>query len=312
MDDACFSEGGRLLEKHFPPANLNRTLTLPDGRVLGYAEFGCPDGRPVFYFHGFPACRLEGSFAHEPALARGLRVIAPDRPGYGLSGFAPGRTIGDWGRDVEALADALGFSRFSAIGVSGGGPYLLSCAAHLHGRMDVAALVCGLGPVAGRALPREMIGVNRAFLGLSRSAPGLCRALFTLAMSRANRCPRRLMELLVRDTNGPDREAMDADPRIVDMVVDCIYEAFRQGPRGPAHDLLLYGRPWDFSLSGIPMFIRMWHGEADVIVPAALGRRVASLLPHRRALFVPREGHFSLVVRRLDEIMLAVAENNPA
>lgn len=37
----------------------SKTMTLPAGRTLGHAEYG-PDGKPVFYFHGFPGSRLEG------------------------------------------------------------------------------------------------------------------------------------------------------------------------------------------------------------------------------------------------------------
>ena len=39
--------------------NLARDILLPDGRLLGYAEFGKPDGHPVLYFHGAPSSRLE-------------------------------------------------------------------------------------------------------------------------------------------------------------------------------------------------------------------------------------------------------------
>jgi len=52
----------------------------------------------------------------------GLHLIAPDRPGYGLSDFYPrGRTIADYPDDVVALADSLGVDRFAVFGASGGG-----------------------------------------------------------------------------------------------------------------------------------------------------------------------------------------------
>jgi pimeloyl-ACP methyl ester carboxylesterase len=97
-------------------------LVLRDGRRLGYAQYGQPDGEPIVYFHGHPGSRLEARLAHEPAAAPGLRVIALDRPGYGLSDFLPGRAITDWPADVTAAADALGIGRFSVAGASGGGP----------------------------------------------------------------------------------------------------------------------------------------------------------------------------------------------
>ena len=109
-----------------------RDITLPDGRRLAYAEFGTPDGRPVLYFHGAPSSRLEPLLVGDDAWrANGLRVIAPDRPGVGLSDFLPKRGFSQWPNDVVALADALGLERFGVIGMSGGGGYVAACAAKI-------------------------------------------------------------------------------------------------------------------------------------------------------------------------------------
>jgi pimeloyl-ACP methyl ester carboxylesterase len=103
-------------------------LNLSDGRRISYAEYGDPDGQPVFLVHGTPGSRLYWkSFPGFP-FRPDLHLIAPDRPGYGLSDWRPGRTITDWADDVAALADALGLHRFVMIGVSGGGPETLACA----------------------------------------------------------------------------------------------------------------------------------------------------------------------------------------
>ena len=55
---------------------IDATMTLRDGRTLGYAEYGDPGGTPGFYFHGHPGSRLEAQLAHEAALERGVRIIA--------------------------------------------------------------------------------------------------------------------------------------------------------------------------------------------------------------------------------------------
>ncbi len=39
--------------------------TLEDGRTLAYAEFGDPDGHPVFHAQGGPGSRLKGQIFHE-------------------------------------------------------------------------------------------------------------------------------------------------------------------------------------------------------------------------------------------------------
>src|SRR5262245_47793170 len=118
-----------------PPSAPHAQLTLPDGRVLAYQSFGVsPDAASakapttIFYFHGFPASRLEGALWHDVALRLHVRLVAPDRPGMGLSAFQPARRILDWPGDVLALADHLDVQRFGVIGASGGGPYVLACA----------------------------------------------------------------------------------------------------------------------------------------------------------------------------------------
>ena len=62
-----------------------KTLTLKDGRTLGYAEYGEPTGTPIVGFHGMPGSRLVLMSIEKAALASGARLIAPDRPGYGIS-----------------------------------------------------------------------------------------------------------------------------------------------------------------------------------------------------------------------------------
>jgi pimeloyl-ACP methyl ester carboxylesterase len=62
---------------------IDDTLALPDGRRLGYAEYGDPDGEPGFYFHGHPGSRFEAQLADQAAKEKSIRIVALDRPGYG-------------------------------------------------------------------------------------------------------------------------------------------------------------------------------------------------------------------------------------
>jgi pimeloyl-ACP methyl ester carboxylesterase len=100
-------------------------------------------------------------------------VIAVDRPGHGLSDFQPDRTLLDWPTDITALADALGFERFAAVGMSAGGPYVLACAYSIPDRLTTATLIAGAAPLNDpeifKHLPRQL----RATFGLARRAPWL-------------------------------------------------------------------------------------------------------------------------------------------
>jgi hypothetical protein len=83
----------------------DKTLQLRDGRQLAYAEYGDPNGSPVMLFHGNPSSRLSWGLIPGSPFRPRLRLIAPDRPGFGRSDFQPGRQLLDWPDDVCELAD---------------------------------------------------------------------------------------------------------------------------------------------------------------------------------------------------------------
>jgi pimeloyl-ACP methyl ester carboxylesterase len=56
---------------------------LSDRKNLCYAEYGNPDGIPVFLFHGNPGARISWGLYPDSPYLKNIRIIAPDRPGYG-------------------------------------------------------------------------------------------------------------------------------------------------------------------------------------------------------------------------------------
>jgi pimeloyl-ACP methyl ester carboxylesterase len=59
--------------------------------------------------------------------------------------------VADWATDMAHVADALGAERLGVVGLSGGGPYALSCAAtpDLAGRVAAVAVLGGVTPTVG-------------------------------------------------------------------------------------------------------------------------------------------------------------------
>ncbi|MCJ1308648.1 hypothetical protein MMC25_002301 [Agyrium rufum] len=130
----------------------SQTITLPNGRTLGYAEYGDPKGTPILYFHGFPESRIGAYPLHEMALRRNIRLLSIDRPSFGLSTPDPKRRIVDWPKDVEAFASQLSLSHYAVMGVSGGGPYALACAALLPNKTLTAVGVVAGAPLWDRGI----------------------------------------------------------------------------------------------------------------------------------------------------------------
>lgn len=95
--------------------STSSTITLPDGRKLGYAQYGASAGRPIFFLHGLATTRIDAAAYDEVAKELNVRIIAPDRPGTGLSSPQPGRTLLDYPKDIDMLATYLGISEYGIL-----------------------------------------------------------------------------------------------------------------------------------------------------------------------------------------------------
>jgi pimeloyl-ACP methyl ester carboxylesterase len=284
-----------------PSERESRTLSLRDRRRLAYAEYGDPDGTPGFYFHGHPGSRLEPRFADAAASSSGLRIVALDRPGYGLSDFRPRRRIIDWPADVAQVADALGLDRFSVLGSSGGGPYALACAHALPERVTRAGVISGVGPYDAPGATDGMRWQNRVGFRLGARFPPLARFVMSSMERQLRRRPERTLDAITAAMSPRDAE-IARRPEVREILAADIVEAFRQGSRGAALDVVLLGRAWGFGLDEIQAPVYLWQGEADVLVPPAMGRYLAARIPDCRATFFPDEGHL-LFVDRMAEIV---------
>jgi pimeloyl-ACP methyl ester carboxylesterase len=276
-------------------------LTLASGRTLGYAEYGDRHGWPLVYLHGFPGSRFAGGVIDEPARVAGVRVLAPERPGLGLSSPQPGRTLVDHAAGVRALVEALGISRFAVLGESGGGPYALACAHALPEQVECAAVVSGLGPVGCAGWTDGIAAKERVGYALARRAPLLAgRALVPIA-AWARLRPRAFLHVTRWQLGGADREALRGP--LGDLVAADFAEAFRQGGRGVGQDLALLFRPWSFELAAIRVPVIFFHGTADRTVSLAATRGLAASLTGARLHVFEGHGHFSLLAGKADEIL---------
>lgn len=288
------------------PLRPQAKVRTRDDRMLAYAEYGSASGEPVLYCHGFPASRLEGQLMDSAARTVGVRLVTIDRPGCGLSTPWPERTLTDWTDDVCTVTKALGIEHFHMLGVSGGGPYALACAARLQNRLGRVGVVCGLGTLVAPGSSAGMGMSARGFIALARSQPVLAAWVYSHLIGRVmRRMPGLVVRILSSAAPPIDHETL-ALPDVKHHVRRSVAEAFRQGGAGPARDLILYTHPWDFDPAAIRMTVDLWHGERDRTVPVAMGHRLASLIPHCEARFLSEEGHFSLPFRRAEEILAAL------
>jgi pimeloyl-ACP methyl ester carboxylesterase len=284
-------------------------MTLSDGRTLGFAEYGDPQGQPIMYFHGWPSSRLEAGMVGPAALKHHVRIIAPDRPGFGRSEFKPGRALGDWPHDVIELANALELDRFAVLGISGGGPYVAACAGKIPQRLRAAGMVSGLAPADVPGAVEGMRPLNRRLLQVGRRAPWLFGLLAWGVVRALRRDPDRFLARQFADLPQPDREIL-ARPEIRKHIQDAALEAFRTGSRGAALENALYARSWGFRLQDITTKVHLWQGELDINVPPAMGRYLAKTIPNCCSRFYAAEGHTSLLVNHMEDILCTLSSES--
>ena len=247
-----------------PPPHLatEGTIERSDGRQLGYAEYGPADGDPLLLFHGTPGSRYTAGFDSAILKEYGIRLIVPERPGFGKSTFDPNRQFIDWPADVRELTAVLDIDEFSLLGVSGGGPYVLVCAALMPERLSHVGVVSGLGPLTVPGATDGLALISRFGFKTAPLPFVLWPVLWMVIQA-------------IRIAPGHDD----------------IQEGVRQGPKGPLFEHRLQVRPWGFELGEIPVHVQLWHGEQDTAATISMAEHVAEQLPSSTLHRYPDEGH---------------------
>jgi pimeloyl-ACP methyl ester carboxylesterase len=264
------------------PEHIEHRIRSRDGRTLAVAEWGDPNGVPLFALHGTPGSRV--AFWQDPTIyaRHGLRRITVDRPGYGESTRLRGRIVADVVPDIVAIADGLGIGSFAMTGGSGGGPHALACAALLPDRvLRCLADVCpapfdaeGLDWLAGQVKGNveEFEAALRGEADIRKIAEGEAAAMLARFDSGDS------------DFLGGSYEMSDADraqmARHADRIAIQLRAGLSNGVDGWVDDDIAMTRPWGFDVADIKVPVLLSYGRRDALVPAAHGDWLAAHIPH--------------------------------
>jgi pimeloyl-ACP methyl ester carboxylesterase len=185
---------------------------------------------------------------------RRVRFIGVDRPGYGYSDPWPEASLLDCAGDFVRVADDLGLESFAALGVSGGGPYVIALGALAPERVVRIAVVSGAD-----------IGLNE-----EETLEELAAELGEEArMLRED--PDEWYAGFVAEVTEVDRRVLER-PEVRAIAIEMFQEAVRQGAVGWVDDVLRLGRSWPFRLDEVLADVRFHHGEDDTNVPPSTRR----------------------------------------
>jgi pimeloyl-ACP methyl ester carboxylesterase len=257
----------------------------------------------VLYFHGTPGSRVEVGLVNEEAVAAGVRLVALERPGIGLSDYQSGRRILTWPADVECVAAALGSANepFGVVGLSGGAPYALACVRCIPHRLTHVAVVSGHSPMNA---PGTRRGNQDNLIEFVDRRPRLAGVGFNVAIRQLNRNSARFLDRVSASWSSADRQMVMCNPEYRAVVIRTLREATRCGNSGIRTDVQLLSRSWRFRLNELPFVpVSIWHGGCDPIAPVSMGHYFHRQIAGSELIIDPSAGHLTMIKWHAAEIL---------
>lgn len=285
-----------------------QTLTLRDGRTLGFAEWGDLDGKPVFFFGGSNSARYIRHPDDSIAQEKGIHLYTFDRPGLGLSTRIPERRLLDFAGDIRDFASQKEIKRFAIVAASQGGPYGAVCAFALSDLLASVTLVSGVAGLEDSDVMATQMRMIKVQIFMARRLPWLLTLQNNLMRPMVKGSgAHKLVRSLLNNLPESDKRAMEARG-MIDVLVQDIREGLRQGGRGAADDMRAVVMDWDFKLEDINAKVFIWQGEEDPNVTLAMAHYMADRIPDSSMTLVLGAGHF-LIFSHWAKILDQVLEN---
>jgi len=220
-----------------------RVLAAPDGRRVVYADYGPAGGAPLLCFHGSYSTRWLPQRMVGALQAKGLRPIAIDRPGFGLTDPAADREPAPFERaadDAELVIARLELQSVQLFARDGGVGAALALAARLGDRVDTGVLLTPRPPTIHERDRHSFIAtLRKATLGNPRTIAA------TVELLRRQGSAEFLIGLM-RHMSGncaADRAALD-DPGFRQEFAAMAVAAAARTTAGPVGEHHAYGRAW--------------------------------------------------------------------
>lgn len=280
-----------------------KKVKLSDGRYIAYKEYGPSKGYPVLFFHNALGSRFQIHPDHSILKKLNIRMIVPERPGFGLSDYYKNRQLRDWPRDLEYLTQKLKLTKFSILSFGAGSPYAIACCEHFGGRIKSVAL-CSPVPefIDAYDILSTRTSWGAAYLLLARLSPSLTERISSLVLQHS---PEIYYENGVYpNLSDADKELYD-DPQFKDMMVKAFSASFNNRARTWASDLFITTNPWNFDYSKLEHAIQFWYGEDDPWISSSLIELYLDQFPNGKKHFLPKESHW-LIYRYWEKILYSL------
>jgi pimeloyl-ACP methyl ester carboxylesterase/DNA-binding CsgD family transcriptional regulator len=280
-------------ERAAPVAADVQGARLHQGRhgVVGLHVFGPADGLPVLFLHGalFGIAALPGM--REAAQTLGLRIIAPERPGFGhtLPGAA-GDPVGLAALQAVDILDTLGLPQVVALAHDIGTRFAARLALQAPGRVAAVIAAPATPPMQTWAQTADMPTRHRVNAWAAQHLPGLMDKIVALGLAQIARGGVEVIPRLVFDGCDFD-QAILRQPAAGPVLQEAFHMAWAQRGAGLRVDMRLTNENWQDEASRIAAPFLCLHGAESRTVSRNAVEALARVLPKGRFRLVEGAGH---------------------
>lgn len=269
-------------------------LSLADGRNLSYTDIGSGENGTWIHCHGIPGSRNELMHLTDDLLNAGIRLVVPDRPGYGHSTQNPAFGFASHSDDLRQLADHLQLARFALSGFSGGGVFAMATAHDLGQRVSRLTIAATPAvPLMDNPFEHASELTANAWRAALENTEVLASQLQALTASSD------ALSAALLDAAGEDeRRYLSSKPVYQDFLTS-LRTAINQGPAAAANalarDSFMIAYQWPFNLKNVDVPTLIIHGAADNLVFEQHQTALLNRLPEARSRLLTGVGHYDLL-----------------
>jgi len=240
----------------------------------------------VIYLHGAPGANKDHLRHADYYAQQQIRMVSVNRPGTGSSTLSQDWSALSFADDLRAVMDKLEIEKATVIGFSAGGLYACAYAYCFPERINKLGLLSSVGPFDIPSLREKLSDALQLFQEASINNPdGLLQQLSGITT------PEAMLDLILSLASAPDQQLIDT-PEIRGSLLAAFADVLEQGLEGVIKEVYNGAVPWGFSVSGIPVDTRIWHGTADRNMPIECSKYLAARIPRAQASYIDGAGHY--------------------
>uniref|UniRef100_A0A7S2Y298 AB hydrolase-1 domain-containing protein n=1 Tax=Fibrocapsa japonica TaxID=94617 RepID=A0A7S2Y298_9STRA len=288
------------LNPNFFPKTDGKTISLPDGRCIGYAVFGQQEQSKivldVLFIPGDPGYRF--SFPkthHEESVRAGLRVFVLERPGSGLSTPKEDFTLLSVAADFKQAAERLGLLRYAVVGYSAGGPFALACGAQEpRDQISSITLISSVGPPETPNIYKNMALTFRlGWWSIKHWQWGVRQFTKMESANFADHPRQSLREQFHIYDHDTDFARYTEDENVEKLFLEAALDHASRPHTEEAqiHMLLQFGKPWGFDFAEFQVPVLQFAGLRDKGSVPSIADYFESALPDCATTRTADAGH---------------------